>query len=181
MTAITEPTHAGARVITAAMPVDDGEALEAAALVAPRVAGTLAFLLKADLDSGDIDGAAVLAATELVFPAIAVTDVADGKARGAHVVLGDGGRVPDAIDLACCGVVVEVAGRLAATGAGAAALGHPARAVARLAGVLAGQGLPLRAGQVVLAGELTAPVPVAAGDVVRVTVGGLGSAGLRFA
>ncbi|HZU65208.1 MAG TPA: fumarylacetoacetate hydrolase family protein [Novosphingobium sp.] len=167
--------------ITADMLVDDTDAVPMAGGDAPLAVATLAFLLERDLAGGEVDIADVLEATALVFPAIEVRDPqAAAHGFGAHVVLGDGGLAPAAIDLECCGVVAELNGALAATGAGAAALGHPAKAVAWLANALDAQGDPLRAGEIVLAGELTAPVAVKAGDALRVTVGGLGNAGLRF-
>ena len=178
--------------ITADMFVDDTDAVALAGLVAPRITASLAFLLKADLVGGRVGVEDVIAATDLVFPAIDVldahvageglglADVVADNGFGAFVVLGDGGRAATAVDLERAGVVVEVNGGLSATGAGAAALGHPARAVAWLANQLHALGGVLAAGDLVLAGELTAPIAVKAGDAVRVTVGGLGNAGLRF-
>jgi 2-oxopent-4-enoate/cis-2-oxohex-4-enoate hydratase len=178
--------------LTGDMFVDDTDTLDAGTLIAPRVAGSLAFLLKDDLAGDDVGVAQVLAATQLIFPAIDLSDrrvagdridVIDAVADngfGGHVVLGDGGVPPVQADLECAGVVVEVNGALAATGAGAAVLGHPARAVVWLVHALAARGEGLKAGQLVLAGELTMPVPVGAGDNVRVTVGGMGSAALRL-
>src|SRR5713101_5216139 len=62
-----------------------------------------------------------------------------------------------------------------ATAAGAAALGHPAAAVAWLVRSLAAENEGLRAGDIVLSGGLTAAVPVRAGDVVTVTADRLGT------
>jgi 2-oxo-3-hexenedioate decarboxylase len=73
--------------------------------------------------------------------------------------------------------MLEHNGDVVATAAGAAALGHPAAAVAWLVRSLAaeGEGLGLAAGQVVLSGGLTAAVPVRPGDVVVATIDRLGS------
>jgi 2-oxo-3-hexenedioate decarboxylase len=62
-----------------------------------------------------------------------------------------------------------------APAAGAAALGHPAAAVAWLVRSLAAENEGLRAGDIVLSGGLTAAVPVKAGDVVTATADRLGS------
>jgi 2-oxopent-4-enoate/cis-2-oxohex-4-enoate hydratase len=67
-----------------------------------------------------------------------------------------------------------------ATGAGAAALEHPANAVAWLANTMGRLGMALEAGEVILSGSLAAMVPVVAGDMLRVSLGGVGSASVRF-
>ena len=130
--------------------VDDADV---AALPEAQASGALALLLG--------DGAQPL----LVFPAIDL---------GGAVVLGDGGQSPGHFDLECCGIVTELNGVLAGTGAGAAALGHPLRA-------LAAAKADLREGDLVILAELTPPVAARSGDAVRVSVGGLGSAGVRLA
>ncbi|HEV2244670.1 MAG TPA: fumarylacetoacetate hydrolase family protein, partial [Streptosporangiaceae bacterium] len=82
---------------------------------------------------------------------------------------------PDGIDLRLAGVVLEHNGEVTATAAGAAALGHPAAAVAWLVRALAAAGDGLRAGQIVLSGGLTAAVPLRPGDVVVATIDHLGT------
>jgi 2-oxopent-4-enoate/cis-2-oxohex-4-enoate hydratase len=41
-------------------------------------------------------------------------------------------------------------------------------------------GMPLRAGEIVLSGSLGALIPVTAGDHVQLSIGGIGSASVRF-
>ena len=65
-------------------------------------------------------------------------------------------------------------------GAGAAALGNPARCVAWLANKLATFGAGLRAGDVVLPGAVHAMVPVRPGDVFRAEFAYLGAVTARF-
>ena len=79
------------------------------------------------------------------------------------------------LDLRLIGVLLEHNGEVIATAAGAAALGHPASAVAWLVRSLAAEDEGLRAGDIVLSGGLTAAVPLAAGDVVTATADRLGS------
>lgn len=57
----------------------------------------------------------------------------------------------------------------------------PAETVARVSAFLAEHGAELRPGERIIAGTLTPPLPVAAGDEVTVDLGALGSVGLRFA
>jgi 2-oxopent-4-enoate/cis-2-oxohex-4-enoate hydratase len=52
--------------------------------------------------------------------------------------------------------------------------------VAWLANALGRFGMPLRAGEVILSGSLGALIPVTAGDSLHLSIGGLGSASVRF-
>ena len=72
-------------------------------------------------------------------------------------------------------------GALVATGAGGAVLGSPITSLVWLANTVGALGVVLEAGHVVLPGSITASIPVAAGDVVTATFGGLGSVTARFA
>lgn len=87
---------------------------------------------------------------------------------------------PQSIDLELAGMVLRKNGRVTATGAGAAVLGHPAAAVAWLANKLAEFEERLETGQVVLSGALAPAVSVGPGDVVEVAVHGLGGVHVVF-
>jgi len=76
--------------------------------------------------------------------------------------------------------VVEKNGEVISTGAGAAALGSPVNCVAWLANTLGRFGIPLKAGEVILSGSLVPLVPVKAGDLMSVSIGGIGGASVRF-
>ena len=171
----------------------DGEAIPIQGnLIAPRAEGEIAFVLKRDLKGPGVTSAEVLAATDYVFPCFEIVDsrindwririqdtVADNASCGVFA-LGDTGLRPADIDLGTCGMVMEKNGEIVATGAGAAALGSPLNCVVWLANTLGRLGVPLKAGEVILSGSLVPLVPVAPGDRIRVTVGGLGSCSLRF-
>ena len=75
-----------------------------------------------------------------------VDTVADNASCGVFA-LGGAARDPKKIDLDLCGMVLEKNGEVVATGAGAAALGHPASAVAWLANTLGRLGIPLAGGR----------------------------------
>ena len=79
-----------------------------------------------------------------------------------------------------CGMVLEKNGALVGTGAGAAALGSPVNAIAWLANTLGALGIELKAGEIILSGALSAMVPVAAGDNLRMEIGGIGGCTVRF-
>ena len=86
-----------------------------------------------------------------------------GRGRGQHLAgrFLVGPAVPaTGIDLRLVGVVLEHNGEVVATASGAAALGHPAAAVAWLVRSLAAEDEGLKAGDIVLSGGLTAAVPV---------------------
>ncbi|MCD9030664.1 2-oxo-3-hexenedioate decarboxylase [Luteimonas sp. Y-2-2-4F] len=172
--------------------VDDGGAVEAGALIHPKVEAEIAFVLGDGLDGPDCTPAQALAATRYLLPAIEVIDsryenfrfdlpsvIADNTSA-ARYVLGSRPLPPDGLDLATTGVVLERNGQVVEVGAGAAVLGDPALAVAMLANMLHARGQRLPAGSVVLSGAATAAVAVSAGDHVSVRIDGLGTTGLRF-
>jgi len=161
-------------------------------MIAPRAEGEIAFILKRDLIGPGVTNAQVLAATECVMPCFEIVDsrvrdwkikiqdtVADNASCGLFV-LGDTAMSPRAIDLVTCGMVMEKNGAIVATGAGAAALGSPVNCVAWLANTLGHFGIPLKAGEVILSGSLVPLLPVVPGDNVHVSIGGLGTASVRF-
>ncbi|MEW5932780.1 MAG: fumarylacetoacetate hydrolase family protein [Bacillota bacterium] len=174
------------------MVVPPGDEISCSLLIQPRVEGEIAFVLDCGLEGPGVTVAQVLRATWAVVTAIEVIDsrirdwrirlpdtVAD-NASSARVVLGGVMLPAQSVDLELAGMVLRKNGRVAATGAGAAVLGHPAAAVAWLANKLAEFGERLEAGQVVLPGALAAAVPVGPGDVVEVAVQGLGAVHVVF-
>jgi len=155
-------------------------------LIHPKVEPEIAFLLGADLDP-PVSAAEVLAATAAVMACLEVVDsryvdfefgpldnIADDSSAGM-VAFGPP-EPPAGLDLALLGVVVEADGALHATAAGAAALDHPAAAVAWMANT---SNRPLRAGHLVISGGLTAPVDLAPGTVVTADFDHIGSITIR--
>ena len=178
--------------LTDGMVYNEGEAVPAASLIQPKAEGEIAFVLKKTLKGPGVTAAEVLAATEGVMACFEIVDsrirdwkiriqdtVADNASCGVFV-LGDRLVDPREVDLGTCGMVLEKNGEIVVTGAGAAALGHPANAVAWLANTLGAHGTALEAGEVVLSGSLGAMVPVKTGDNLRVTIGGIGGCSVRF-
>jgi 2-keto-4-pentenoate hydratase len=180
---VTEPVRG---FLAAAHALDIGAPLQVAELIQPRAEPEIAFVIGADLAGPAVSSADVLAATYGVAVAIEILDsvfqdyrfamadvVADNTSAGRYLV----GPCVSAsgIDLRLTGVVLGHNGEVVATAAGAAALGHPAAAVAWLVRSLAADGEGLHAGNVVLSGGLTAAIDIEAGDVVTVTADRLGS------
>jgi 2-keto-4-pentenoate hydratase len=158
----------------------------------PRVEGEIAFLLGRPLRGPHVTLQDVLAATEAVTCGIEIIDsriadwrikitdtVADNASFGGFV-LGPWSSRTRHEDLRLLGMVLSHNGQPATEGVGAAALGHPARAVAWLANKLAEFGEGLEEGDVVLSGSLGRAVPVGPGDVVTLEMTGLPPLSLRF-
>jgi 2-oxopent-4-enoate/cis-2-oxohex-4-enoate hydratase len=179
-------------MLLASMIYNEGETIPMDSLIQPKAEGEIAFILKRDLQGPGVTIADVLAATDCIMPCFEIVDsrienwkigiqdtVADNASCGVFA-LGGAARSPHKVDLDLCGMVLEKNGDVFATGAGAAALGHPASAVAWLANTLGPLGISLKSGEVILSGSLATLAPVAAGDHLRVSIGGLGDCSVRF-
>lgn len=158
------------------------------ALIHPKVEPEIGFLLGSDLPP-DCTAADVLEAATAVFPCLEIVDsrfrdfvfrpldnIADNSSAGMLIV-GDAAVEPTGMDLARVGVVVRVNGEITHTAAGAAALDHPAEAVAWMAREARTRGL--LAGDLVISGGLTSPVDLERGAVVSVDIDRIGEARFR--
>jgi len=168
-------------VLPANVPVDLGS------FVHVRAEPEIGFLLGASIEA-PATAATVLAATAGVFGAIELIDsrydafrfrhpdvIAD-NASSAGVIMGGVTAAPaELVDLKLLGCVLRHDGRVVATAAGAAVLGHPAEAVAWLVNQLAARGRRLEPGSIVLSGALTDAVPLAPGQSVVAEFDGLGA------
>jgi len=186
---VTEPDFGA---IFASMIVEEGDAIPTSELIHPRVEAEISFVMADDLKGPGVTAIDALRAVAGAVPSIEVIDsrVADWKiklpdtvadnASAARVVCG-GYLVPvTALDLRLMGMVLSHNGAVVATGAGAAVFGNPIRCVAWLANKLGEFGVGLQAGDLVLAGALTAAITVAAGDTVTAQFAELGSVTTRF-
>ena len=179
-------------VLTDRMIVEDGDVVALSLLVQPRIEAELAFVMARDLAGPGVTTAGALAAIGGVLPALEIVDsrVADWKiklvdtvadnASSGLVVLGGRMRPVAELDLRLLGVAVSRHGQLIETGAGAAALGNPARCVAWLANKLGTLDAGLKAGDVVLPGAVHRMVAVQPGDVFRAEFAHLGAVTVRF-
>ncbi len=169
-----------------------GEKVEAARFLQPRIEGEIAFVLERDLVGPGVTPTEVLSATAGLVAALEIVDsrvrdwkikiqdtVADNGSSGAFVI---GARMVSAagIDLRHVGFVFSKNGRVVGTAAGAAVLGSPAQSVAWLANKMGEYGLALKAGEIILSGAACAAVPVQAGDSVHLVVDRLGEVSCFF-
>ncbi len=160
-------------------------------LIQPRAEGEIAFVLKRDLTGPGVTPEDALAATEGVIPCFEIVDsrirdwkiriqdtISDNASSGLFVL---GEMVGTAgLDFIGCKIAVEKNRRPLSEGRGSAALGSPLICVAWLANTLGQYGIPLRAGEVILSGSLVPLEPVQAGDEMKLSIEGIGSAEVRF-
>lgn len=168
------------------MVVDEGDSISVKDYIHPKAEPEIGFVLKKDLTGPNVTREQVLEATDYVFPAIEIIDsryenfnftmpdvIADNtSARGA--VFGTTLKKADTLELDVIGSTLSINGEIKSLGAGAAVLGHPANAIARLANMLAEKGETVKAGQPILTGAITAAVLLTPGDHVVAKFGGLG-------
>lgn len=165
--------------------LEDGRGeVEAATFLQPRVEGELAFLLGEPPQGPNLTAADVMAATEAVAASIEIVDsrirdwritiadtIADNASYGGFAV-GPWTEPHTDRPLAELGMTVARDGETVASGAGAAALGDPANAVAWLLNKLSTLGVRPRRGDVILSGAWAATVPIVAGDEFRLEIEG---------
>jgi 2-keto-4-pentenoate hydratase len=187
---VVEPTFG---VLLSDMFVDDDEELAFGDLVQPRVEAELAFVLSHDLVGPGATIVTAMRSVECVVPVIEVgasrivdwrvrvADTIADNASSGRVVIGPGfAPLTAALDVIHLGVLFSRNGVPVDSGAGAAVLGNPVRALAWLANKLAVFGEVLRAGELVLTGALHRMVPVRPGDEYCADFARLGAVSVRF-
>ena len=161
-------------------------------MILPRAEAEIAFKLKADLVGPGVTEEDVLAATESVAACFEVVDsrvkdwkikiqdtIADNASCGT-MAIGPDWVDPNTVDLLGCKAVVTKNGKPLSEGVGAATLGSPLKAVAWLANTLGERGIPFKAGEIILSGSLVPLEPVTAGDVMHVSIEGMGECEVSF-
>ncbi|GGQ72486.1 2-keto-4-pentenoate hydratase [Couchioplanes azureus] len=173
------------------MRLSEDEPARASRYCCPRVEIEVAFLLGADLPA-DCTEDDVLAATAAFAPSIELIDsrIRDWKisladtiadnASSAGFVVGAARVPPAAVDPRAIDAVLYRGDEPVARGRSDAVLGNPVTAVAWLARTVAGFGVRLRAGHLVLPGACARAVDVHPGDEFRAVFTGLGEVRLSF-
>ncbi|MFI5612597.1 2-keto-4-pentenoate hydratase [Amycolatopsis sp. NPDC051903] len=174
--------------LTSRMRVDDGAEIWLGGYVHPRAEPEVAFRLARDLDPHGWTGN-VAEAVDAVAPALEIidsryrdfrfnlADVVADNTSAAGFVIGAWQPLPASLDNR--GVALEIDGRLAENGSTAAILGDPLRAVSAAVRLAGTYDIPLRAGDLLLAGAGTPAVALASAGTVSATVSGLGRVRLR--
>jgi 2-oxo-hept-3-ene-1,7-dioate hydratase len=192
---ITEPDYG---MLLDDMVIADGAELCAGDYLVPRIEVEFAFILAQPVKGPAATLLDVLRATGYVVPALELIDarieqfdrttraprtvldtIADNAASAGVVLGGRPVRVDD-VDWRWAGALLYKNATIEETGLGAGVLNHPGNGVAWLANRLAAHGEHLEAGQIVLGGSFTRPVPCAGGDTIHVDYGPLGNVSLHF-
>lgn len=184
MMGVHEPSYG---VLLESMQLFAGEPISLSPLIHAKAEPEIAFIFNKEVKGPSVSVADVLAATEFVAPAIEIIDsrfhgfsftladaVADNSSS-ARFIIGDRFYAPDQVDLKLMGMVFKKNGEVVSTGAGAAVMGHPARAVAWMANRLYKIGQSIKPGEVVLSGSLSGAVSIAPGDQFTASFDGIGS------
>ncbi|WUI04194.1 4-oxalocrotonate decarboxylase [Spirillospora sp. NBC_00431] len=166
--------------LTDAMRVPDGGEVPLDRFIHPRVEPEVAYRIARDVtpDDDELPVDAVAPALEIIDSRyrdfrFSLPDVIADNASSAGFVIG--AWQPLGADLGGRAVRLTVDGADAETGSTDAILGHPDRALPELLRIARRQGMPLRAGDVVLAGGATAAAPFPPA-LVEAHVAGLGTA-----
>ncbi|MDI2099033.1 2-keto-4-pentenoate hydratase [Ruicaihuangia caeni] len=169
--------------LTDEMHLRSGESLQLTGFVHPRVEPEVAFRLSRDVAPGTT-ARELVASVDAIAPALEVIDsryrdfrfslsdvVADNTSAACYV-LGDWKRFRRDIDGLAVSLFAD--GRIVETGSTSDILGHPVRALERLAGMLTTARYSLPAGSVVLAGAATAAVAASTASRITALIAELG-------
>ena len=170
----------------------DGAQVPFDELIHPKVEAEIAFVTNKELSGRNLTVEDVLAATELVVPAVEIIDsrykdfkfdltsVQADNSSSTRFVVGSHAAKPEDFDWSTIGVVMQKNGEIIELGAGAAVLDHPAASVAMLATMLAERDELIPAGTFIMTGGITAAVLVEKGDSIVVRYQGLGTVTMKF-
>ncbi|MGG4454097.1 2-keto-4-pentenoate hydratase [Brevibacillus porteri] len=170
----------------------DGDTISLDGLIQPRLEAEVGFVLNKELKGPGITFTDVIDATAYVIPVLEVVDsrIRDWQIRFEDTVADNGssarailGGKPTSLlelDLHHIGMIFSRNGEAFATAAGAAVMGNPIHAVVWLANELGRFDIPLKAGEVILSGALTAAVPVHAGERYMAQFAHIGSVTVTF-
>ena len=170
----------------------DGAQVPFDELIHPKVEAEIAFVTNKELSGRNLTVQDVLAATELVVPAVEIIDsrykdfkfdltsVQADNTSSTRFVVGSHAAKPEDFDWSTIGVVMQKNGEIIELGAGAAVLDHPAASVAMLATMLAERDEVIPAGTFLMTGGITAAVLVEKGDSIVVRYQGLGTVTMKF-
>jgi 2-oxo-hept-3-ene-1,7-dioate hydratase len=193
---ITEPDYG---VLLDDMLFKDGTDIPFERFIVPRVEVELAFILKERLSGPHCTIFDVLKATDFIIPAIEIIDARihqvdpetkvtrkvfdtiSDNAANAGIVMGGRPVKPDAVDLRWVSAILYRNGVIEESGVAAAVLNNPVNGPAWLANKLHPYNVSLEAGEIILGGSFTAPVPARPGDTFHIDYGPLGSIACRFA
>jgi len=163
------------------MVFQNGAVIKVSDFLDPRIEVEIAFTLKEDLHTANLNIQKVIDASEYITPALeliaarsyrvdpdtgyrrTVKDTISDNAANAGIILGET-HIPKDVALEWVGAVMRKNGVIEESGIAGAVLDHPANGVLWLVNKYAEIGRTLKAGQIILAGSFTRPVVVKTGD-----------------
>jgi 2-oxo-hept-3-ene-1,7-dioate hydratase len=176
----------------------DGSSIPTDRFIVPRLEVELAFVLAKPLAGPNCTIFDVLSATDYVTPAVEIIDARiqqvdpetkatrkvfdtiSDNAAGAALVAGGRPFRPMDTDLRWVSAVCYRNGAIEESGVAAAVLNHPANGVAWLANKFAAHNVSLAAGELILGGSFTRPVPARRGDTFHIDYGPFGCISCHF-
>lgn len=189
MMGVHEPSYG---VLLESMQLFEGDKISISPFIHPKLEPEIAFIFDKELKGPHVTVADVLNATKYIAPAIELIDsrfhgfsftlqdaVADNSSS-SRFIIGERFYSPKEFDLKLMGMVFKQNGEVVATGAGAAVMGHPARAIAWLANRLYKVGQSIQPGEIVLSGSLSAAIKIEPGDHFSAEFDGIGTVEARF-
>jgi 2-keto-4-pentenoate hydratase len=171
--------------------------IPAGAYCYPRIEVEIGYILGSALPGADCTEEDVLAATEYIVPSLELIDsrianwriklpdtIAD-NASSAGVILGEARRTPAelaeaGVDIKNIDAVLYAGGQEVARGNTSAVLGNPTWCVAWLARTVAGFGVKLEAGHLIIPGSCTRAIDATPGTSFRAEFAGLGTVTAEF-
>lgn len=176
----------------------DGGTIPKGRFIVPRVEVELAFILGKPLKGPNVTLFDVYDAVDYVVPALEIIDarsqsvdpesgrtrkvfdtISDNAANAGVVMGGRPARIGD-FDWRWVSAIMSRNAVIEETGVAAGVLNHPVNGVVWLANKLAPYGVTLEAGQVILGGSFTRPVPARSGDTFTVDYGPMGVVSCYF-
>ena len=189
MMGVHEPSYG---VLLENMQLFEGDHISLSPFIHPKLEPEIAFIFDKELKGPHVTVADVLNATKYIAPAVELIDsrfhgfsftlqdaVADNSSS-SRFIIGERFYSPEDFDLKLMGMVFKQNGEVVATGAGAAVMGHPARAIAWLANRLYKVGQSIQPGEIVLSGSLSAAIKIEPGDHFSAEFDGIGTVETRF-
>ncbi len=161
-------------------------------LMQPKAEAEIAFVLEKDLDMDTISLSRVansvaylttsieIVGSRILDWDIKITDTIADNASASHWVLGNEKVKLENVDLINCKMVMKNNDQVVTEGVGSACLGSPLNAVLWLARKMNSLRQPLKAGDIILSGSLGGMINAAPGDNFKVSIEGLGTAGVSF-
>ena len=178
-------------ILFESMQIKNGGELSYADLMQPKAEAEIAFKIEKDLD-GDVTISNLIDAIEYASASIEIvgsrvenwdiriTDTIADNASASHFVLSDNQVNIENLDLPNCSMSMTKNGEIASEGIGSACMDNPLNAALWLAQVMAKNGTPLQAGDILLSGALGPMVPIEKGDIFEATIQDLGSVSIQI-